>query len=105
MRFLSEDMAEFFYEVAQKMLKGEKLDDDIYRKFTSATAGIEPNDPYYEFVIEAEKRIVEYMKSKGQRIPKEFLDDIEEFEESRELKSGGGIILENYSTKSRIFVW
>jgi hypothetical protein len=103
MTFLGEidvDMAEFFYEVAQKMLKGEKLDDDIYRKFVSATAGIEPNDPYYEFVIEAEKRIVEYMKSKGQKVPKEFLDDIEEFKESRKLKSGGGIIITNYSPKS-----
>jgi hypothetical protein len=94
------DMAEFFYEVAQKMLKGEKLDDDVYRKFTSATAGIESSDPYYEFVIEAEKRVVEYMKSKGQKVPEEFLDDIEEFEESRKLKSEGGIIITNYSPKA-----
>jgi hypothetical protein len=102
MKFLSEDidMAAFFYEVAQNMLEGEKLDDDIYRKFTSAIAEIEPNDPYYEFVIEAEKRIVEYMKSKGQKVPKEFLDDIKEFEESRKLKSGGGIILTDYSPKA-----
>ena len=97
---LEVDMAEFFYEVAQKMLREEKLDDDIYKKFTSATTGIEPNDLYYEFVIEVEKRIVEYMKSKGQNVPKEFLEDIEEFEESRKLKSGGGIILKNYSPKA-----
>jgi len=102
MKFLSEDvdMAEFFYEVAQKMLKGEKLDEEIYRKFVSATAEIEPNDPYYEFVIEAGKRIVEYMKSKGQKIPEEFLDDIEEFEKSKKLKSGKGIIFESYSPKA-----
>ena len=102
MMFLSEDidMAEFFYDVAQKMLKGEKLGDDIYRKFVSATAGIEPSDPYYEFVIEAERRIVEYMKSKGQKIPEELEDDIREFEESRKLKSEGRIILENYSPKA-----
>jgi len=102
MKFLDEDvdMAEFFYEVAQKMLKGEKLDDDIYRKFVSATAGIERKGPDYELLIEAEKRIVEYMKSKGQKVPEEFLDDIEMFEESKKLKSEKGIILTDYSPKS-----
>ena len=75
-------LAEFFSKIIERMLMGDPLPETIEEDFYRAVAGagIEEKDDDYKYVVMAGRRIIEYMKSKGQKVPEGFESVIEDGE-------------------------
>lgn len=72
--------AQFFSRMADRMLKGQPIPETIEREFYEAVSGIDEGNSHYKYVVMAERRIIEYIKSKGQKVLESFEDVIEKGE-------------------------
>ncbi len=72
--------AQFFSRVADRMLKEQLLPETIEKEFYEVVSGIDKGSRNYKYVVMAGRRIIEYMKSKGQKVSEGFESVIEEGE-------------------------